>query len=99
MSNNKDYSNLVKRLEEIMVSVESEAEGEPSTFAWLLSEIIATIEEQDTKIAELSSALKPFAKAGSFTKSYEYSADTEMAIHFTYAEFSAAYATWKKINE
>jgi hypothetical protein len=46
------------------------------------------------RIAELKAALKPFADAGSFTKTYEYSEDTEMAIPFTWGQLRAARAAY-----
>ncbi len=93
---NKDCSNLIKRLEEIMFLAESDAEGEPSAYVFLLSEIIATLESQDAQNVELMSALKPFADSGRFTKTYEYSEDTEMAIPFTWGELNVASTTYEK---
>jgi hypothetical protein len=52
------------------------------------------IEKLRARIAELKAALKPFADAGSFTKTYEYSEDTEMAIPFTWGQLRTAHAAY-----
>jgi hypothetical protein len=57
----------------------------------MAAQIVAYV---DARIAELEAALKPFADAGRFTKTYEYSEDTEMAIHFTYANLSKAHKVY-----
>jgi hypothetical protein len=57
-------------------------------------DLLGALRTKDARIAELEAALKPFADAGSFTKTYEYSEDTEMAIPFTWGQLRAAHAAY-----
>jgi hypothetical protein len=63
-----------------------------ATLCGELQEATARRHEMPARIAELEAALKPFADAGSFTKTYEYSEDTDMAIPFTWGQLRAARA-------